>query len=314
MKNTYKLTEGAILLAIFAVMLLITLYIPVLSLVINFFLALPFMLFGAKHDLKSTAVFTVAAVLLSMIIGSFLAIPLALAYGTTGAVMGYMIKQKKSRLAVFMAGSIVFLINLVAQYALSIVLFKINFIEELMDTFRLSVDQSIKMLEQFGQAPDEKMIKQFESMVDLMETLVPSMFVMASFLLIFVVQLASFPFLKRFGIAVPKWGPFRELTLPKSILWYYLLTMLAAMAMRPEEGTYWFWVIANLSFILQMLMILQGVSFVFYITHVKGFPKAVPIVVIVLVFLLPFVLYIVRILGIIDLGFDLRKRLGEKKK
>lgn len=314
MKNTYKLTEGAILLAIFAVMLLITLYIPVLSIVMNFFLALPFMLFGAKHDLKSTTVFTIAAVLLSMIIGSFLAIPLALAYGTTGAVMGYLIRQKKRRLAVFMAGSIVFLINLVAQYALSIVLFKINFIEELMDTFRLSVDQSIKMLEQFGQAPDEKMIKQFESMVDLMETLVPSMFVMASFLLIFVVQLASFPFLKRFGITVPNWGPFRELTLPKSILWYYLLTMLAAMIMRPEEGTYWFWVIANLSFILQMLMVLQGVSFVFYITHVKGYPKAVPIVVIVLVFLLPFVLYIVRILGIIDLGFDLRKRLGEKKK
>jgi uncharacterized protein YybS (DUF2232 family) len=89
--------------------------------------------------------------------------------------------------------------------------------------------------------------------------------------------------------------------------------MLAAMLMRPEEGTYWFWVIANLSFILQMLMVLQGLSFVFYITHVKGYPKAVPIVVIVLIFLLPFILYIVRILGIIDLGFDLRKRLGEKK-
>jgi len=313
MKNTYKLTEGAILLAIFAVMLLITLYVPVLSLVINFFLALPFLFFGAKHDLKSTAVFTLAGVLLSMILGSFLAIPLALAYGTTGAVMGYMIRKGKSRLAVFMAGSIVFLVNIVAQYAVSIVLFNINFIDELMDTFRLSVKQSIKMLEQFGQSPDEKMIKQFESMIDLMETLVPSMFVMASFLLVFVIQLASFPFLKRFGIDVPKWRPFRDLALPKSILWYYLLTMLAAMLMRPEEGTYWFWVIANLSFILQMLMVLQGLSFIFYITHAKGYPKALPIVITVLLFLLPFILYIVRILGIIDLGFDLRKRLVEKK-
>lgn len=313
MKNTYKLTEGAILLAIFAVLLLITLYVPGLGLVVNFFLSLPFLLFGAKHDWKSTAVFTLAAVLLSMIVGSFLAMPLAFAYGTTGAVMGYLVREGKSKLAVLIAGSVVFLVNIVAQYVVSVVLFKMNFIEELLDLFRSSVDQSIKMLEQLGQAPDEKLIKQFEQMVEMMETLMPSMFVMASFMVVFILQLVSFPFLKRFGVNVPKWRPFRELTLPKSILWYYLFTMIAAILIQPEKGTYWFWVISNLSFILQMLMVLQGLSLVFYFTHAKGYPKAVPIIVTVLIFLLPFVLYIVRILGIIDLGFDLRRRLGEKK-
>ncbi|MBT2680326.1 YybS family protein [Bacillus sp. ISL-35] len=313
MKNTYKLTEGAILLAIFAVMLLITLYIPGLGMIVNFFLSLPFLMFGAKHDWKSTAVFTLAAVLLSMILGSFLAIPLALAFGTTGAVMGYMVREGKSRFAVYIAGSVVFLVNLVAQYALSIVLFNINFIDEMVTVFRSSVDQAIKMLEQMGQTPDEKLVSQFETMVDMIEVLVPSMFVMSSFLIVFLLQLASFPFMKRFGIKVPVWRPFRELNLPKSILWYYLITMIVALVMQPEQGTYWFWVISNLSFILQMLMVLQGISFVFYFTHIKGYTKAVPIIVIVLMFLLPFILYIVRLLGIIDLGFDLRKRLGEKK-
>jgi uncharacterized protein YybS (DUF2232 family) len=313
MKNTYKLTEGAILLAIFAVLLLITLYIPGLGMAVNFFLSLPFLMFGAKHDWKSTAVFTLAAVLLSMILGSFLAMPLALAFGTTGAVMGYMVREGKSRFAVYIAGSVVFLVNLVGQYALSIVLFNINFIDEMVTIFRSSVDQAIKMLEQMGQTPDEKLIKQFETMVDMIEVLVPSMFVMSSFLIVFLLQLASFPFMKRFGIKVPVWRPFRELNLPKSILWYYLITMIVALVMQPEQGTYWFWVISNLSFILQMLMVLQGIAFVFYFTHIKEYTKAVPIIVIVLMFLLPFVLYIVRILGIIDLGFDLRKRLGEKK-
>lgn len=313
MKNTYRLTEGAILLAIFAVMLLITLYIPGLGLVVNFFLSLPFLFFGAKHDWKSTAVFTLAAVLLSMILGSFLAMPLAFAFGTTGAVMGYMIRQGKSKFAIYIAGSLVFLLNIVAQYALSVVLFKINFIDEMMDLFRSSVDQSLKMLEQLGQTPDDKLVKQFESMIDMIEVLIPSMFVMSSFLMVFLLMLVSMPILKRFGIKVPNWPPFREFNLPKSILWYYLFTMIAALIVQPEQGTYWFWVISNLSFILQMLMVLQGVSLVFYITHLKGYPKAVPIIVLVLIFLLPFVLYIVRILGIIDLGFDLRKRLGEKK-
>ncbi|MGV7331443.1 DUF2232 domain-containing protein, partial [Mycobacterium kansasii] len=86
-----------------------------------------------------------------------------------------------------------------AQYALSVILFKINIIEELMEAFRVSTDQAIKMLEQMGQTPDEKLINQFETMIDMMEVLMPSMFVMASFLIVFLLQLVSFPFLKRFG-------------------------------------------------------------------------------------------------------------------
>lgn len=312
MKNTYKLTEGAILLAIFAVMLLITLYIPVLSIIIIFFLALPFMLFGAKYDRKSTIVFILAAVLLSMILGSFLAMPLALLYGTTGAVMGALIREGKSRLAVTAAGAAAFLANTVADYAISVAFFNFNIIQKLFEILRQSFDDSLKLVKEMGQVPDEKMIKQFETMIDLLETLVPSMFVLSAFFGVFMIQLVSMPLLKRFGIRIPRWRPFRELALPKSILWYYLFTMLAAMAMSPEEGTYWFWALANLSFILQMLMVFQGLSLIFYITHVKGYPKAVPIIVTVLLFLLPFVLYIVRILGIIDLGFELRKRLGEK--
>ncbi|RSD22301.1 YybS family protein [Mesobacillus subterraneus] len=313
MKNTYKLTEGAVLLAIFAVLLLITLYVPVLGTVVLFFLSLPFMLFGAKYDGKSTAVFTIAAVLISLILGSFLAIPMALAFGATGAVMGYMVREGKSREASYIAGSVVFLVNIVAQYALSIVLFNINAIEEMVEILRASVDQSIKLMEQLGQAPDQKVVDQLALMVDMVETLVPSMFVMAAFSITFLLQLAAVPFLKRFGVKVPNWRPFRELQFPKSILWYYLIAMVAALIMQPEEGTYWYWAISNLTFILQMLMVLQGLSLVFYFTHLKGYSKAIPIIVVVLLFLFPFVLYIVRILGIIDLGFDLRKRLGEKK-
>lgn len=312
MKNTYKLTQGAILLAIFAVLLLITLYVPILGSVLNLFLALPFLLFGAKYDWKSTAVFTIAAILLSMILGSIFAIPLALTYGISGAVMGVMIREEKSRISITAAGGAAFLINLVVVYAVSVALFNMNFIQETFEMMRASFEKSLEILKGLGQAPDENYIKQFREAFGMLETLVPSFFVMISFFAVFLIQLVSFPFLKRFGIETPKWKPFRELVLPKSVLWYYLFTMLALMIMRPEEGTYWFWALVNLSFILQALMVVQGISFIFYITYAKKYPKALPIIVVVLLFLLPYMLSIVRILGIIDLGFDLRKRLEEK--
>ncbi|SEN43041.1 Uncharacterized conserved protein YybS, DUF2232 family [Mesobacillus persicus] len=312
-KSTYKLTEGAILLAIFTVLLLMTLYIPGLGLVVNFFLALPFMMFSAKHDWKSASVFTIAALILSLIVGTFLAIPIALTYGVTGVVIGLMIGKGKSRLAIFVAGSLVFLANTIIQYAIAVALFNMNMIEEFLVTFKESINTSVGMLENMGQTVDESVVEQFESTVTLMETLMPSMFVMASFMIVFLIQLLCFPVLRRFGVKVQQWMPFREMSLPKSLLWYYLLSLIASMFVQPEVGSYWHWAITNLLFVLQFLMLVQGFTFIAYYSHPKGYSKAILVVSIILAVLIPFILYIVRILGIIDLGFDLRKRMGEKK-
>jgi uncharacterized protein YybS (DUF2232 family) len=312
-ENTYRLTEGAILLAIFTVLLLITLYIPGLGLVVNFFLAMPFIMFAAKHEWKSASVFTIAAMLLSLIVGSFLAIPLALTYGITGSVMGVLIGRGKSRLAIFIAGSLVFLANTILQYAASVVLFNMNIIEEFMTSFQQSLTTSVNLLEGMGQTVDEAVLEQFENSVALMETLMPSLFVMASFMIVFFIQLICFPLLKRFGVKVPSWMPIRDMSLPKSLLWYYLISLIATMFLQPEVGSYWHWALTNLVFILQFFMLLQGYTFIAYYSYRKGYPKAVLIVTIVLSILIPLILYIIRILGIIDLGFDLRKRLEAKK-
>ncbi|MFE8704093.1 YybS family protein [Cytobacillus sp. FJAT-54145] len=313
MKNVHKLTEGALFLAIFAVLLLITLYLPVLGIVVNLFLALPFILFAAKNDRKSSLVFLVASILISLIVGTFLAIPLALAYGLTGIVMGDFIREKKSRVAVFISGSLVFLVSLVIQYAVAVALFEMDFIKESILVFKESVSMSVEMLNNLGQTPNETLVEQLEASVEMMESLIPSLFVMASFLIVFLIQLVSFPIIKRFGVDIAGWKPFRELQLPKSLLWYYLITLVASLMINPGEGSFFFLAIVNLSFVLQFFMIAQGLAFVYYISYIKSFPKAIPIIITVLMFFIPIVLYIVRILGIIDLGFDLRKRIGEKR-
>lgn len=57
MKNANQLTKGAMFLAIYSVLLLITLYIPILGAIVNLFLPLPFILFAARNNLKSSVVF-----------------------------------------------------------------------------------------------------------------------------------------------------------------------------------------------------------------------------------------------------------------
>ncbi|MGD6842660.1 YybS family protein [Bacillus infantis] len=312
MKNVHKLTSGAVMLAVFAVLMLLTLYVPVLGVVTNLFLAAPFILFAATNDRKSSLVFLTGGILISLIVGTILAIPLALLYGITGTVIGDFIREKKSRFSTYMASSLAFLILLVAQYGIAVQFFEMNVIKESFDLLKQSVDKAISLMENFGQPLDEKMTEQLYSGIEMTETLIPSLLIMASFINVLILQAVSLPIVKRFGVNTEKWGQFRNLSLPKSVLWYYLITIIAALLLRPEEGTVLFDAFINLSFILQLLMIVQGLSLIFYFCHMKGYPKAVPVTAAVLSFILPFLLYIIRILGIIDLGFNLKKWLKEK--
>jgi uncharacterized protein YybS (DUF2232 family) len=312
-RNVHKLTEGALFLAAFAVLLLMTIYLPILGMAVNLFIALPFIMFAAKNDRKSSLVFLIGALFISFIVGTVFAIPLTISYGLTGLIIGDFIREKKNRLAGYIAGSIIFLLTLVVQYGISVAFFEMDIIGETTQMVEESVDQAFDMMGALGQEPNNQLREQFETSIDMMQVLIPSMFVMASFLMVLLMELVSFPIAQRFGIDVPKWKPFRELKLPKSLLWYYLLVLLASIAFNPEQGTYWYTAVINLSFILQFFMILQGLSFVYYLSHLKGWSKALPILITVFTFIFPILLYIVRILGIIDLGFDLRKRIELKK-
>ena len=172
MKNVKRLTEGAVLLAVFAVLLLITLYVPFLGIIITFFIGVPFILFAAKNDGKSTLVFVIASLLLSLIVGSIMSVPLALAYGTTGAVMGYFIRLKKSRFAILLSGTLVFLLNLIIIYAASIVLFKMDMIGEMIVMMQESMNTSAELLKNFGSAEEtERAMEQFKEGLKLVKTL-----------------------------------------------------------------------------------------------------------------------------------------------
>ena len=313
MKNARILTEGAMLLAIFAVLLLITIYVPLLGMVANFFLAVPFILFAAKNEWKMSLVFLAASILISLILGSLTSLPLAFAYGTTGVVTGYLIQRKKDRIIILLAGTIVFLVNMIASYAISVALFNIDIFKEINDVMQDSLTKSADMLKSLGQeAQAEQTIEQFKKALSLVKTLFPSMIVIWSVVTTFITQSVSLPIVKRFGIEIQKWKPFRELSLPKSTLWYLLITLTASLLLHPEQGTYLYAALFNLSFILQALMWFQGCTFLFYFLDVKGLSKSIGVILLIASFFIPIFLYIIGILGIIDLGFDRRKKLRKK--
>jgi uncharacterized protein YybS (DUF2232 family) len=312
-KNVRNLTEGAVLLAVFAILLLLTIFVPLLAIIVNLFLVTPFILFAAKNDGKSTFVFVIAALLLSLLLGSLIGLTIALPFAVTGGVIGYFIQKKKSRWSIFLMGSLAFLAAILVIYGASIVFFKMNFIIEMIEMMQKSSKMSAELLKNFGdQEKLERVMKQSEQSLNFIKNLIPTLLVVTSFAVVFILQSVSFPLIRRFGIEVEKWKGFKNLSLPKSTIHYFLIILLVGMVFKPEEGTFGYLAIINLTWILIILIVIQGYLFLFFYLEQKGFSNTISITIAIISLLIPIFLYMIGILGIIDLGFDLRKKIKKE--
>lgn len=310
--QTRKLTNGAMMAAVFTVLLAVSVYVPLLNAITTLFLALPIAWYSAKYDWKASALFGTVSLILAFLIGGLLALPLALIHVPLGVMIGLSIYYKKSKLFMFMGSGIVLLLSVMLQYVASIWLFGINVIEEMMTAIELSYKQTGALMESFG-ATGVDYDKFISQIMFSFETLLPALLVLAVFTTVWVLLLILLPILKRLGTDVPKFPPFRDMRLPKSVLWYYLIVLLVPLLSDLQPGTMIYMIFINASIVLQFLLFLQGVSFYHFYIQQEGWPKWVKVLVTILA--LP-LLSFTSIVGLVDLGFDIRgwvKRAHEFK-
>ncbi|WP_062351037.1 YybS family protein [Bacillus kwashiorkori] len=307
--RTRTLTEGALFLAIYAFMLLIFIYIPLLGAIITFVLPLPFIIFTVKNGWKNGLLFFIASLGISLVVGSIIAIPSTILYGLTGYIFGGLINKKQTRTTIFLVTTFQMMINLIIQYVVSILFFDINIIDELVTFINEVVNKSIAMVNILGQEPDPLIIEQLHSLGTMIKVLFPSLLALVAAFNVLFVQLIAYPVLKRLSISIPKRKSFGELSLPRDVIWYFLMVLLLSFFIPLKEGTFLYNVLANLVYIMQVLMVFQGVTLIFFFSNRKKLHKAVPIVITIFSLLNPIFVQILLILGIIDLGFHLRRRV-----
>ncbi|KIL53177.1 YybS family protein [Jeotgalibacillus campisalis] len=305
-----RITEGAVLTAIFAILVSVTVYLPPLGSIIQLVLVFPYIIYSSKYSLKSSLIMIAAGIGASGIIGSVAAIPVAFAFSTTGALIGWLIKENKSKLVIFISATLTFVFHMLLLYVGSILLLGINLIDDMFDVMNQSFQEFVSQSEAAGVDVSE-LSEQWTGYIGVMEMLVPTWLVTGVALWTWLIMLISFPLAKRFSVKVPRFNPFHELSFPKSVIWYYLIVLITALVSAPDEGSTFAFALINLQAALELVMVLQGLSFIHFWGHLKGWGKGRIILFTVIgIILNPFT----RILGIIDLGFDLRERLQTKGK
>ncbi|MFJ6206214.1 YybS family protein [Bacillus pumilus] len=312
MKQTKALVEGAIMISIFSVMMLFYLYVPLLSII--FFLAapIPIILYTIRHGLKKGIAAGAIGIVISFLIGSLAGLMSAPILIAAGLGMGVFYSRRQPGNAI-VTGALIYLFSFLISFIVSVQLFQVD----IMGIAKESVEQMIPMLEsvlkQSGASEQNiaKQLKQFREMQDAALNALPVALLIGVTLLAFVNHWFVQPLIKRFVKDMPVLKKFKDMRLPKSMVWYYLLTLLL-MLIQTEKGSF-LWLVQTSAFqILFILVLIQGFSFIFYYCHEKSISKAVPIFAIVLGVLYPPVGVIVRIIGIADIGFDLREKVKNK--
>ncbi|MBD3861133.1 YybS family protein [Bacillus sp. 28A-2] len=312
MKQTKALVEGAIMISIFSVMTLFYLYVPLLSII--FFLAapIPIILYTIRHGLKKGIAAGAIGIVISFLIGSInglLSAPMLIAVGIG---MGVFYSRRQPGNAII-TGALIYLFSFLISFVVSVQLFEID----IMGIAKESIEQIIPMVEsalkQSGASEQDiaKQLKQFTELQNTALSALPVALLILVTLMAFVNHWFVQPLIKRFVKDMPALKKFKDMRLPKSMVWYYLLTLLL-MLIQSEKGSF-LWLVQTSAFqILFILMLIQGLSFIFYYCHEKNISKVVPIFAIVLSVLYSPIGVIVRIIGIADIGFDLRDKVKNK--
>ena len=180
------------------------------------------------------------------------------------------------------------------------------------DMFKQSMEQSEKFMKMAGASVNEGQLAELKKAVNTIGMLLPTVLAMASLFSSWITILIANRVLKRLKYTAASWPKFRDIQIPKSIVWLYVVIILSASFVKIEAGSYVEMMFLNLSTIFTFLLLFQGFSFLAFFTNAKGYTKAVPILIFVVGLFVPVLFPLMTILGIIDLGFSLRSKVQVK--
>ncbi|MDR3353668.1 MAG: YybS family protein [Synergistaceae bacterium] len=126
-------------------------------------------------------------------------------------------------------------------------------------------------------------------------------------------SLSSYVCARRGGTAFFSLPPFGNWSFPRNILLAFVVGFVCGMISEGDSGTYLVKQVgANLDAVTRSLFIIQGLSVIYHILGLNGVPKIMRIALVVLAPFISLAGNICVIVGIFDMGFDLRKRVGGK--
>src|SRR5699024_923555 len=143
MNRSKQLTDGALLSAIYIVLLIISSFTPFIFVIFLFLLPIPFVFYAVKHGIKASLLMIIVTLLICIIIISIVSMPLTVRSAAGGTMIGIAIHQKRNAYEVWARGTIGFILGIIFIFVFTQFILLINITKEI----DLAIDESMKTTE-----------------------------------------------------------------------------------------------------------------------------------------------------------------------
>jgi uncharacterized protein YybS (DUF2232 family) len=305
------LREGAGAALLFTLLLVLTIYVPIIGWVILFVLPIPLTFFTSRSGWKAGFIVLACSFLVATFFTPIFSYIFIAGLLLAGLVMGELLRRRGTFFSLLLGVTFSNLVILLIGYGIATKVYKLNIVSWLVSNLTKNFELTLKMYPAIYSHPTEQLNLIHQAIIGLGQ-LIPAFLVILAVFYALLIEIVSGLILRRLRAPFPKCPPVKNWRFPRNVIWYYFLAVIIMMAGGSVAGSSLAMVALNVVVLLEWVMAIQGFAFIFFYFHQKKKKRFVPILITIFSILIPPVLYIVRLLGIIDLGFDLRSRIIRK--
>ncbi|HIU64967.1 MAG TPA: YybS family protein [Candidatus Avacidaminococcus intestinavium] len=315
--KTSAMVEAGILAAIAIVFALISTYIPVFGMLINFIWALPIVLCGMRNGLRwSIMTLIVSGIVIAMLLNPLNALMLVAVFGLLGIVLGECMRRKLAPLKLLGITSVAALASMVISVLLTFFVLGSDPIAMFFGLFDQALADLASVYQGYGLS-EEQILAATNSAQDsfkLIRLVLPGSFLLSAPLLAFMNYWAAKAVLTKLGERFESFPPFINLALPKWILVPYILSLIVVIYFEGQDTLTVYLVALNIQLLCNVIFVFQGLAVAFWYIKNKDLPKWWGKIAVALVFISQFVSQYVVFVGAFDLLFDFRKLKSNRNK
>lgn len=316
MTRTKAMVESSLLVSLAVVLFLASNTIPIVGIAFTFLCPAPLVVLGLRHSLGRAALgAAVATVIVSIVLGFVGGLFFLFGFAVLGVALGALGKKRENAVEIALYG---ILVSLASKLILMVLVTRLTGVNPFsLDTaeFDAILDRVFSLYSKTGLIPRESlsaMRRQFEVTFRFIPQVFPALLTIAAAFDSILSYAVSRAVLIRLGRGVlPPLPSFGEWRFPRNLFWALL-----ASAILPFLGGNGPWgeilqrAGINLRLLVSLLFMVQGVSVAWALLgRTRLSSRAVRGFIIFVAILVPVLSYLLMIVGLVDIWWDLRARL-----
>ncbi|MFD1954635.1 DUF2232 domain-containing protein [Paenibacillus thailandensis] len=287
-----------------ALLLMLSLLLPGINLLTILLMIVPFAVLYASLSAKAFALHVIPVLAVALVLLGTPALMLAIFFLIPAIVMGHLYRKRAPASKVLVTGTVAVLAVSILMLVGFQVVFGVSLIGEMGEMIRTTVaDLHAQRL--LPEQWDDELTDYF---VQMTINSIPLTLMIGSFVYAVVTHYLTRRALIRSGFDIPGAAPAREWKLPRIMVVYYLIAYVLQLFVSGDSTNFIAVALLNLVPLLRFAFSVQAIGFMFFLAHQRGWNRAVPVILSIIVLLFP----PLSLLGVLDAAFPIRKSITKR--